>query len=278
MILSILYLVFAFIGDFTGLSIPEDFHNPIYRGIATILSIGYFVFLWWEADNKIKDIYEQRPKITTVKVYIKPYDFKDVLKQDEVISDGSMGISLGTADFYTYKKTIRDTYGDTDSVKINSYVIYLGIVEIVNNKENKEGVNKALDVRGEMKFYDVDLHEFYTDVVEAIWLDEPEPSIDYSSPKPRFDYLEIDIPANGNTRRLCVVAKRSEDSFCMAYSHANYKYYSDKSKFLLEKNSFYVKLNITGSNFDPKEFWFFVDNISENDSFNIRELEDRPEN
>ena len=50
------YIIYSFIGDLGGVSLPDFEEKPLYRVIAFILSLVYWIWKWWEERNKNIDL------------------------------------------------------------------------------------------------------------------------------------------------------------------------------------------------------------------------------
>jgi len=131
-------------------------------------------------------------------------------------------------------------------------------VKLYNNPKVKSPEANARKVFPQITFYDINLKKLLKPGLIRFG-DTPQPPHQEHG-KSRREYYEVEFNANGNPWELTIALKYREDDDCYAYSDHSYAY-SDwrKPEYLLEGNSFYVRVHLSGENAEG-DSWFILHN------------------
>lgn len=111
----------------------------------------------------------------------------------------------------------------------------------------------------------------------AKWAETIEPTFNILSPKPPYEYQEIDIPGN-SSRELCLVAKVNEEPNAYIFNLDSYLQQNiRRPNAIINQGINFLRIIIKGSNFQDKYFWFILENHGKNSRISLSQILDKKE-
>lgn len=246
-------LIFSALLDLLGI---QSVSLPTVVWFQLLLIIILFGVQAVKPQAKLRKYINSRPKVYVKRTYINKNvsttDFIIKNPDSEIVSERYPG---GTISPNEYKPAFRAKHGTTEDSYTETIDQAYALIDFVNNPDVKKNVHNADRVIARINYYTENGNEILKREVKGFWSQNPEPSR-IVAPQP--DISEIDIPANGDERTLCIAVKNKEEVDCFAYSSDSYK----NSEFLkrpdlrLGTGTIIVHVTLSGVHLDNIVFRF----------------------
>lgn len=143
-------------------------------------------------------------------------------------------------------------------------------VKLANKPKNPTDLNDALDVRGEITYFDMDKKP-RVGAIEGRWGDRGQPSKEMS-PEERREILHMKLPSSGDWRGMDISMRYKGEEDWYAYSNDCYKrddWKLDSHKLPLV-DKMHVRVDLYGKIFKHKRFWFTLHKLKRDEWPNIK--------